>query len=284
MGLQLHQAAGSRRVGVQFLTVAPGRGELHRRQPGTQEVAAERDDQAGQVEAVAGREGHPVRQAVGAGDRAVRERIVHHVPAAEGRQELRDGGPQQRAGDGAGQERYPGPRSEASEPRPQRLVTLLPGGRLTVHKRRRQALGVIGAEDTGLTHRAEPPPRDRVIGIAFQLERPAIDAFDAQTATGRAGLAGGREPDRLARRDVIRGGQMRDGALDMLAATGQAGAGEGEAGGPEKAAAGGRVPGLRWLAELVPRALADGRLRRRVRRGSASTLDDLQTSLGLPAQ
>ena len=156
-----------------------------------------------------------MRQRVGVEHRRRRNRIVGDVPRVrESAQEFGD----ERGGRRAGDRRRQDPDGAAllpdsAERRGDLLVDIGPRASLTAVGRVRQPLAVIETQNRCLAHGACRAARQRVIGIAFDLERPAVTGGDEQSAARLAGAArrsveqrpaGDQTPPAAARRESRR--------------------------------------------------------------------------------
>ena len=106
--LELDVVRERRVAGVEAASGAVGPGVLDGRDPGAEEVGAERDDDLGPVEVIARHRPQTVGLLVGVGDRRQRNRVVGHQPAVgEVAEEGLDRRPLRRTGGRVGEEADP---------------------------------------------------------------------------------------------------------------------------------------------------------------------------------
>ncbi len=211
--------------------------ELDRRQPGVEEVGTE-GEQILRVGEVVGRQrGRAESHAIAGAHRLERERLVAHPPAAHLLHPFIDEIPERRLF---------GAREE-DDSLPPRLAHL--GGESleravpidgferparVPHHRMGDAIGVVEPLERRLAARAQPPPIDRGVGIAFELDGPPLAHAHAHPATRRTfpaggGVVGGRARNLILGLDQI--GNQAFGGLGADAAGrqgGRAGAGHAE--------------------------------------------------------
>src|SRR5262249_17334145 len=110
--------------------------------------------------------------------------------------------------DGAGQE--PDALAPLREAHEDLLVDALPVERAARRHRRREPLAVVDAEQRRLADGADAAARERMLGVALDLERPAVARLHQETAAGAAAAAGGRVPERVTRGDPLGLREHRD--------------------------------------------------------------------------
>ena len=201
-------------------------GEPGRRAERLQEVRPERDHHLGPGEVVVGDLPAPEDALVGGADRLVAERLVADPARPEGGRPARD-----EPGEGAGQRRRDQRHAVAAarlverlQPVDEILLRLFPRDRIEHAPPRRRvgdaatvgpgdAIGVVQPLQRGLAPHAEPAAVDGVLGVALDLDRPALPGADADAAAGRALPADAGVPRGDAGNDVVGGHHEGDDPL-----------------------------------------------------------------------
>ncbi len=242
----------SRGRSLQIATRLVGGCKRDRGDPRAKEIRIETDNDLGLLQAVLRQGAHAVGPEMGFANRGARDRIVNHV-AGVGKtgQEGRDRGAGGRAGDRAGQESNRLTlAARLREPIASFPVHAFPVCCLPVFQRMPQTLAIVQPQDRRLSGSTQAAERQRMVGIAFELDGAPVAGLHEHAAAGVACPTGRSVQDSSAGNNTLRHRQRRDGVLHRrtLAASRQC-AGEGEA---------------RQLQERTPAELSfgTGRLRR----------------------
>ena len=186
---------------------------LERRDPGAQEIGVEADDDVGLVEVILRHQARAVRLRVRLEHGRRRNRIVGDVPGVgESAEKVRDDGRGGRARDRRRQN--PDRAAFLLDPRERRRdlhVDVGPGRALAAFGRIRQAQAVVQTKNRRLTDGARRAARERMIRIAFDLDRPAVASGDEQPAACLARAARRRIEQGPARDDAFRLLDVRNG-------------------------------------------------------------------------
>jgi hypothetical protein len=170
-----------------------GSRELHRRNPGAQKIGVEADDHVGAIEAILRQAARAVLPGLSVEDGRRGNRIIGDVPGI-GKSAHEIG--QHRGGSGTGDRRRQHADGAAVLTRPLECgenvaIDVGPSRRLAGADRLRQALAVVEPEDRGLADRAGRAAGQRMIRVAFDLDRPSVAGRDQQSAPRFAAAAGG---------------------------------------------------------------------------------------------
>ena len=191
------------------------------REPGLHEIGAERHDVARVGEVVPGNRGRAERDAIPGAQRLERERLVGHVPAAD----LPGPGVDQVAERPAFEPRDEGDALAAGFfhlglQASQRIVPaeLLPGAVRTARHRIGDPIGVVQALERRLPARAQAALVDGRLGVALELDHPALAHLGVHPAPGRALTTGGRVVGGDARDLILRRHEVGDELLGGLGA------------------------------------------------------------------